>query len=349
MFVAENGRQRADGYRGSVSSFQRIAFVLTDACDLLGVAVVAEALDCASDLAGVQHACRYGMQFLSANGGPVKCHRSLVVSTGKLGDTIGTRFACVFVAAGPNADDVCNGLSHAAWLQRVRAAGTPVRFLAADTVHDTAHVSERLSDRLSERLSERDRVMQDSQAKAQLSDAIKAAFEIIRDDIGEPIAREALHRTVSVHVDTILSSIDAGMSTADKVRAAGRWLKSNCHRPVSVADAAHACAMSQRTLLRYFQACLGTSPSEYLQRARLDLACVLLAETSLPADKIARRVGLTDGGRLGKLFRRCIGKSPTEYRAWQRARTNGLQTIHANGRPHEIQADMEATQQCAAA
>ncbi|MEM5382770.1 helix-turn-helix domain-containing protein [Paraburkholderia phymatum] len=337
MFVAENGRQRADEYRGSVSSLQRIAFVLTDACDLLGVAVVAEALDCASELAGAQHACRYGMQFLSANGGLVKCHRSLVVSTGKLGDTIGTRFACVFVAAGPNADEVCNGLSHAAWLQRVRAAGTPVRFLAADTVNDTPYVSER------------DRVAQGLQAKVRLSGAIKAVFEIIRDDIGETIAREALHRTVCVQVDTLLSSIDAGMSTADKVHAAGRWLKNNCHRPVSVADAAQACAMSQRTLLRYFQACLGTSPSEYLQRARLDLACVLLAETSLPADKIARRVGLTDGGRLGKLFRRCIGKSPTEYRALQRARTNGLQTIHANERPREVQADMEDSTQCAAA
>ncbi|MPW19635.1 helix-turn-helix domain-containing protein [Paraburkholderia sp. CNPSo 3157] len=340
MFVAENGRQRADGYRGSVSSLQRIAFVLTDACDLLGVAVVAEALDCASELAGVQHACKYGMQFLSANGGPVKCHRSFVVSTGKLADTIGARFACVFVAAGPNADEVCNGLSHAAWLQRIRAAGTPVRFLAADTVngfaHDAAHPSER------------DRIVQGAQANARLSGAIRAAFEIIRDDMGEPIAREALHRTVSGHVDTILSSIDTGMSTADKVHAAGRWLKNNCHRPVSVADAAHACAMSQRTLLRYFQACLGTSPSEYLQRARLDLACALLAETSLPADKIARRVGLTDGGRLGKLFRRCIGKSPTEYRAWQRARTDGLQTIHANEQPCDVQADMEATQ-CAAA
>ncbi|SIT45489.1 Transcriptional regulator, AraC family [Paraburkholderia piptadeniae] len=340
MFVAENGRQLADGYRGSVSSFQRVAFVLTDACDLLGVAVVAEALDCASELAGVQHACKYGMQFLSAHGGVVQCHRSLVVSTGKLGDTIGTRFACVFVAAGPNADEVCNGLSHAAWLQRVRATATPVRFLAADTVHDTAHDCAHVS--------ERDRVMQASQAKARLSGAIKAAFEIIRDDLGETIAREALHRTVSVQVDTILSSIDTGMSTADKVRAAGRWLKNNCHRPVSVADAAHACAMSQRTLLRYFQACLGTSPSEYLQRARLDLACVLLAETSLPADKIARRVGLTDGGRLGKLFRRCLGKSPTEYRAGQRASANGLQPVHANERPLEVQADMEATQ-CAAA
>jgi transcriptional regulator GlxA family with amidase domain len=80
--------------------------------------------------------------------------------------------------------------------------------------------------------------------------------------------------------------------------------------------------MSQRTLLRNFQAYIGASPSEYLQRVRLERACELLAETSLPADKVARRVGLTNGDRLGKLFRRCVGRSPTEYRAWMRGKTD---------------------------
>lgn len=333
MFVAHDGQQRAGGYNGSISTMQRIAFVLTDACDLIGVGVVAEALECASELAGVRYACRYGMQFLSASGGAVKCHRALVVSTARLSEATGTRLACVLVAAGPNADEVRNGLSYAAWLQRVRAAGTPVRFLDGDFAD----------------FRERNQAGSGPQARARFHGAIKAAFEIVRDDLGLPVAREALQRTVSAHVDTLLSSIDAGTSAADKVRAAGQWLRNNCHRDVSVADAAHACAMSQRTLLRYFQACLGTSPSEYLQRARLDLACEMLAETSLPADKIARRVGLTDGGRLGKLFRRCIGKSPTEYRAWQRAKTSGVQVGSSSDQPLENSpADVETTQRAAA-
>jgi len=113
-------------------------------------------------------------------------------------------------------------------------------------------------------------------------------------------------------------SVDAANTAGDRIRAAARWLQDNCHRAVSVNDAAEACAMSQRTLLRNFQTYIGASPSEYLQRVRLERACQLLAETSLPADKVARRVGLTNGDRLGKLFRRCMGKSPIEYRAWTR-------------------------------
>jgi transcriptional regulator GlxA family with amidase domain len=108
-------------------------------------------------------------------------------------------------------------------------------------------------------------------------------------------------------------------------------LRDNCHRSVCVADAAEACAMSQRTLLRNFQTYMGTSPSEYLQRVRLERACELLAETSLPADKVARHVGLASGDRLGKLFRRCIGKSPTEYRAWTQGKAQAEELADRTG------------------
>jgi transcriptional regulator GlxA family with amidase domain len=44
-----------------------------------------------------------------------------------------------------------------------------------------------------------------------------------------------------------------------------------------------------------------------------------LSNTRLPADKIARQVGLANGDRLSKLFRRCVGMSPSEYRSRYRA------------------------------
>jgi AraC-like DNA-binding protein len=149
------------------------------------------------------------------------------------------------------------------------------------------------------------------------------ASEVLRD----LCAREAIQPE-----QVILHSDNGGpMKGATMLR----WLQDNCHRAVSVNDAAEACAMSQRTLLRNFQTYIGASPSEYLQRVRLERACQLLAETSLPADKVARRVGLTNGDRLGKLFRRCMGKSPIEYRAWTRGNadangSNGETTVSAH-------------------
>ena len=315
MFVENNLQWIPHKHFSATSSTQRIAFVLTDACDLLGIGAIAEALECACSLETNSAARKYELQFLSESGGHIKCDRSLFVSTDELPTGSETRYARVFIAGGVNARATCDAPPLAAWLQRVRAHGTPVRFLAAGV--DTSNLGAVMgSDNGAGVASGYE---QARRRRAQLGSAVKAAFEVIRADFGEPIAHEALRRTAFVDSSEWLSpSVDATNTAVDRIRAAARWLQENCHRSVSVADAAEACAMSQRTLLRNFQTHIGASPSEYLQRVRLERACQLLAETSLPADKVARRVGLSNGDRLGKLFRRCVGKSPTEYRAWTR-------------------------------
>ena len=98
------------------------------------------------------------------------------------------------------------------------------------------------------------------------------------------------------------------------MRAAERWLQDNCHRPVSIEDLANVTAMSARSLLRHFRQETGMAPSEYLLRARMGLACRFLSETDLPVDKIARRVGMSNGDHLAKVFRRNLRLSPLEYR-----------------------------------
>jgi transcriptional regulator GlxA family with amidase domain len=307
-------------FRGTTTA-RRIAFVLTESCDLLGVGAIAEALDCACALATGDVSARYEMQFLSASGGFVKCDGSIIVATDELANTRDTRFSSVFVAGGPLSHEVRSTLPHAPWLQQMRANGTPVRFLAADGEKARADAAAWLP-------KSTDIIAGGVQAPRgqtpRLGNAMRAAFEVMCADFGETIAREALRRTAFVgSKDLIEPSVDRAVTTEDRIRAAARWLQENCHRSICVTDAADACAMSQRTLLRYFQTYLGTSPSEYLQRVRLERACELLAQTSLPADKVARRVGLSGGDRLGKLFRRCLGKSPTEYRASRRNEMDG--------------------------
>jgi transcriptional regulator GlxA family with amidase domain len=338
MFVADD-RQWRPYKHSEASTTQRIAFVLTDSCDLLGVGVIAEALECACTLAAAEGSPSYEMQFLSASGGPVKCDRSMIVSTDKLSKTYEMRFANVFVAGGPYSQAVGNALLHAAWLQRMKTNGTPVKFLTAGSEKSHPDVATRIPG-----MGGLNGHIQQRNQRARLGGALKAAFDVICTDFGESVAREALRRTAFVDgKEAILAPADTAVtSTADRIRAAARWLQENCHRSVCIAEAADACAMSQRTLLRYFQTYFGTSPSEYLQRVRLELACELLAETSLPADKVARRVGLTNGDRLGKLFRRCIGKSPTEYRAWRLARQRGDDSASRSGFASHSQIEMQA-------
>jgi transcriptional regulator GlxA family with amidase domain len=48
------------------------------------------------------------------------------------------------------------------------------------------------------------------------------------------------------------------------------------------------------------------------------MVCRLLIETDLPVDKIARRIGMANGDRLAKIFRKRLSVSPTEYRLQNR-------------------------------
>jgi transcriptional regulator GlxA family with amidase domain len=95
-------------------------------------------------------------------------------------------------------------------------------------------------------------------------------------------------------------------------------LEANGDRPIVIDEAAQVAAMSERNFLRRFKIEMGVTPSDYLLYVRLNMSCRLLIETSLPVDKIARRSGIGSGGRLSKLFRKYLGKTPTEYRSSKR-------------------------------
>ncbi|GAB7522259.1 helix-turn-helix domain-containing protein [Paraburkholderia sp. 2C] len=104
-------------------------------------------------------------------------------------------------------------------------------------------------------------------------------------------------------------------NVSEKIQSSARWLEANGHRQVGVDEAARMAQMSERNFLRRFKAELGVTPSDYLLYVRLDMSCRMLAETTLPVGSIARRCGIGSGGRLAKLFRKHLGKTPTAYRA----------------------------------
>lgn len=106
-----------------------------------------------------------------------------------------------------------------------------------------------------------------------------------------------------------------GLSTAvDKIHESTRWMRENFGSDISVSDAAAVAAMSVRNYLRRFKSEFAVTPLEYLMQLRFEAICAMLAGTKLPVDKIARRCGMGNGDRLGRLFRKRYGVSPTTYR-----------------------------------
>jgi len=154
-------------------------------------------------------------------------------------------------------------------------------------------------------------------------DSSKSALMFIKRDLGLDVARNVADRVMPGMGAALMPRLAEGgtMSVGEKIRAAARWMESNCDRPVSVADAAHVAAMSERNFLRRFKHEMHVTPSDYLLQVRLRIACNFLTETELPVDKIARRSGTGNGDRLAKIFRKRMALSPTEYRARSRTVT----------------------------
>jgi transcriptional regulator GlxA family with amidase domain len=81
-----------------------------------------------------------------------------------------------------------------------------------------------------------------------------------------------------------------------------------------VEDVAAKVAMTRRTFIRRFKTATGTTPREYVHRARVEAAKRILEGTREPVASVATRVGYEDQPAFRRLFLRHTGLTPTDYR-----------------------------------
>jgi transcriptional regulator GlxA family with amidase domain len=93
-----------------------------------------------------------------------------------------------------------------------------------------------------------------------------------------------------------------------------RWMQENLRRELTLADIAAQARMSTRTLNRRFREQTGTTPLQWLHRARIRQAQYLLETTAHPVDRIAAQVGFGSPTAFRDRFRRLVGTSPHAYR-----------------------------------
>ncbi|GAA2047891.1 MULTISPECIES: GlxA family transcriptional regulator [Streptomyces] len=92
------------------------------------------------------------------------------------------------------------------------------------------------------------------------------------------------------------------------------WLQENLARELSLADIAAHAGTSTRTLIRRFREQTGTTPLQWLHRARIRQAQHLLETTDHPVEGIAARVGFGSPTAFRDRFKRTTGVSPHTYR-----------------------------------
>ncbi|MGQ4426953.1 GlxA family transcriptional regulator [Streptomyces violaceoruber] len=92
------------------------------------------------------------------------------------------------------------------------------------------------------------------------------------------------------------------------------WLRENLARDLSLADIAAHAGMSTRTLIRRFREQTGSTPLQWLHRARVRQAQHLLETTEHSVERIAAQVGFGSPTAFRDRFKRNNGVSPHAYR-----------------------------------
>jgi AraC family transcriptional regulator, glycine betaine-responsive activator len=307
---------------------RRVGILLFDRFGLLGAGIVAEMFHTANEIATAHSGDDppYEVQFLSMEGGSVASSSSARMWSDGVDARYSIGFDVLFVAGGYGANAAARDERLLGWLRSVRARTRTIEPIAEGRMvlaaagladhEDLRHASPYLSNV---------NVSSDSALGEanDRQDASKSALMFIKRDLGLDVARNVADRVMPGMGASLMPRLAEGgtMSVGEKIRAAARWMEANCDRPVSVADAAHVAAMSERNFLRRFKHEMHVTPSDYLLQVRLRIACNFLTETELPVDKIARRSGTGNGDRLAKIFRKRMALSPTEYRARSRTAT----------------------------
>ncbi|CAB3765195.1 HTH-type transcriptional activator RhaS [Paraburkholderia solisilvae] len=304
-----------DSWTATRGPARQIGIVLFEGFSLLRASIIAEVFNKANQLAVAGSAVNwiYTIKMLSSTGGSVACSSSVHLWTERFDARQYQNFDALFIGGG-------KGPQYAALEETLLGR---MRFGYADgPLRGTSMTRPAIAS--SGLMGEFDRSgfggVGEADSDEECFSSMASALMLVKCDLGHDIAREVGERLLpGAGAKLALMLAEAGAtSVQDKVRASARWLKDNCERPISVADAAQVAAMSERNYLRRFKDEIGITPSEYLLRARLDMVCRLLIETDLPVDKIARRNGMANGDRLAKIFRKRLLVSPTEYRLQNR-------------------------------
>jgi AraC family transcriptional regulator len=93
------------------------------------------------------------------------------------------------------------------------------------------------------------------------------------------------------------------------------YIEANLARPITLRELAALAGVSARHFERAFRQSLELPPHAYVLRRRVSVARdLLLGQTALSMEQIAKRVGFSSASHLASAFRRHEGYSPSQFR-----------------------------------
>jgi transcriptional regulator GlxA family with amidase domain len=143
-------------------------------------------------------------------------------------------------------------------------------------------------------------------------------LHLVRRDFGSTVAADAARAAV------MPLERDGGQSqfivhappTPDgsSLRPVLRWLEQNLREALTLDEIAQRAARSVRSLNRHFREQTGTTPLQWLLRARVRRAQQLLETTTHTVERVGAEVGFGSATAFRDQFRRLVSTSPQAYR-----------------------------------
>ncbi|MBT3374461.1 MAG: AraC family transcriptional regulator [Lentisphaerae bacterium] len=109
-------------------------------------------------------------------------------------------------------------------------------------------------------------------------------------------------------------AVDTGDKGQDLIARAETVVESLLHTGLNVVELAAALAVDRSTLFLAFRKRLGTTPTEYIQAARIRRAQELLRESDRRLTAVARMCGFASEKYFLHCFRQRTGQTPTRWR-----------------------------------
>ncbi|MCG6498327.1 GlxA family transcriptional regulator [Kitasatospora sp. A2-31] len=160
---------------------------------------------------------------------------------------------------------------------------------------------------------------------AGISACLDLSLALVADDFGEDVAlRVARQLVMYLKRPSGQSQFSVPLepvSTTRRIEDLRLHIARNLAGPLSVADLASHAHVGERQLTRIFKSELGTTPSAYVESARVERARNRLESTDETLERIATACGFGTTDTLVRAFRRQLDTTPTEYR--RRFRTGG--------------------------
>ncbi len=154
---------------------------------------------------------------------------------------------------------------------------------------------------------------------AGITAGIDLSLKLIEDDYGRELALKIARRLVvffrrpggqsqfSVHVE-------AQATEGSRIENIQSWILEHIHADLSLPTMASHAGMSIRNFTRVFRNETGITPTEFVERTRIDYAKKLLEDSDQQLQQVASKCGFTNIDIMRRTFIRHLSISPNDYR-----------------------------------